>query len=40
MFGFPKMCEMRTEMLVNRSVDTDVLSAGVASLLSAGHFQR
>lgn len=26
--------------MANRSIDTDVLSAGFARLLSAGHFQR
>ena len=27
-------------LLPNRSIDTDVLSAGFAGLLSAGHLQR
>ena len=29
-----------SELRSNRSIDTDVLSAGFAGLLSAGHFQR
>jgi hypothetical protein len=31
---------MRVRLRSNRSIDTDVLSAGFAGLLAAGHFQR
>jgi hypothetical protein len=31
---------MECAVMANKSIDTDVLSAGFARLLSAGHFRR
>jgi hypothetical protein len=33
-------CALRPELRANKSIDTDVLSAGFARLLSAGHLRR
>ncbi len=38
--GAPGGFALTTRAWANKSIDTDVLSAGFASLLAAGHLQR